>query len=74
MGELIEVRVADMFAECSFQMRKDAIAMSDCCRNIASSAVEMPNGARHYRCTKHRGLIKDGVPGEVHDTVLRQYT
>ncbi len=72
MSELKEVRVADLYGQCSFPMRADAIAMSDCCHRSATSAVEYPSGDKYWRCTKHRGMINETETGPVHETILTE--
>jgi hypothetical protein len=50
--------VSEMHVQCSLPKRADAIAMSDCCREIASGAVYDPaQKAYLYRCRTHMGLI-----------------
>lgn len=68
--ELKEVRVVDLYVECMYPMRPDALAASDCCRRPADTAVERPDGMRTWRCPKHRGLIKGTETGPVHETVV----
>lgn len=69
-SELKEVRVADMSSECSYPLKPNAIAMSDCCRNNATTAVEFGDGTLLWRCEIHRGLTKGQETGAVHETVL----
>jgi hypothetical protein len=68
--ELKEVRVTDLYVECMYPMRPDALAASDCCRMPADTAVERPDGVRSWRCKKHRGLIKDTTTGPIHETIV----
>jgi hypothetical protein len=52
-------RVADLFVQCSLQVRNldtGYVAMSDCCRAPANSAVVMDNGRQMWRCDTHRGI------------------
>lgn len=64
--EVVEF-VQDRYATCAFPMRPDAIAMSDCCRARADTAVvyTMWDGEKrfYWRCPEHRGLFDDGSRG-----------
>jgi hypothetical protein len=63
---MVMVAVSDLYAECSYPMRPDAIAASDTCRRSATSAVIDPeNGTAYYRCARHKGLLVRQCPGEV---------
>lgn len=58
-GAYTTVAVTDMFVECSLQVRNfeaRGIAMSDCCREHATSVVEMENGNQMFRCEEHKGI------------------
>lgn len=51
--------VKDMYVQCSLVVRNHGaigFAASDTCKVHATSAVEMANGDRMYRCEKHRGI------------------
>lgn len=67
---LKEVRVADRYVQCMYPLVKRAQAASDCCRQHATTTVELPNGVHSYRCRQHRGLIKGNVRGPVSETTL----
>ena len=69
-GELREVRVEDLYKECSYPLVPKALAQSQCCRGTAFTAVELPDGARAYRCSEHEGLIEGSKTGTVHQTVF----
>lgn len=69
-NEVKEVRVKDLYVQCMFPMRPDAIAASDCCQAMADTAVERRDGMQSWRCQEHRGLIKHDLSGPVHETVL----
>ena len=58
--------VSDQHKQCSFPMRPDAIAMSDCCRKHATSVVlrKEPTMAFLYRCNQHDGQIDANTLGE----------
>lgn len=61
------VLVSDLYVQCALKMRHlndPATAMSDCCRLPASTAVEMENGRKMWRCTFHAG-VRDYVTGEM---------
>lgn len=52
------VAVKDLYVQCSYPLREPAVAMSDCCRQSATSAVE--HGVNfYYRCNEHYGLFRD---------------
>lgn len=70
---LQEVRVTDLYLECMYPMRPDALAASDCCRQRASTAVERPDRMITWRCSEHRGLIKGDLTGPVHETVIGRW-
>lgn len=60
------VAVKDLYVQCSYPLREPAVAMSDCCRQSATSAVEDPYGVNfYYRCNKHEGLFRDNQRGRV---------
>lgn len=68
-------KVSSMFVECSLQIvnfDRGGVAMSDCCRGHAVSAVEMSNGMRMWRCRDHEGVrnARTGETGPVHVEVL----
>ncbi len=68
-----------MYVQCSLQVKnfdRGGMAMSDCCRGTAHSAVELANGNRMYRCTAHEGLrdIRTGETGPIHYELTRQKT
>ena len=55
--KLVEVKALSV--QCSYPMREPALAMSDCCRLMAYSAVEDPYGGMYYyRCHEHEGLFR----------------
>ncbi len=68
--ELKEVRVTDMYKECMFPMKPNAIAVSDCCRRHATSVVKYPNGSSYWRCTAHYGQIDKNTTGEASEMVF----
>lgn len=71
--ELVERRVVDMFEQCAYQiqMRPGATAMSDCCREPATTAVVLrPDGTKGWRCPTHKGLVKNDEVGEVLESVM----
>ncbi len=71
--ELREVRVTNLYVSCSFPMRTtNAMALSDCCRKYAHTAVEHPSGNMYYRCDEHRGMIDANTTGPVHETILTE--
>jgi hypothetical protein len=37
---------------------------------MADTIVELPDGSTTWRCTEHRGQIKDGLTGLARETVL----
>lgn len=77
--------VSDLHVKCSLQVRnigKQGHAASDNCNDHATSAVEMPNGDREWRCSRHQGQrwpegadhpfrASDRRTGKVHVRVLR---
>jgi hypothetical protein len=64
-----QVLVKDLAVQCSYPMREPALAMSDCCRKAAYSAVEDPYGVMYYyRCHEHEGLFR----GDEAATVVRR--
>lgn len=75
------IPVSQLAKQCSLPERPDWLAASDTCRQLASSAVLMPDGSLHWRCTAHRGLVTrfggpDGeteVDGAVYDAVPVRY-
>lgn len=69
-GELKLVRVTDMYLECMYPMVPHAIAVSDRCRRPANTTVEFSDKSVSWRCTEHRGMIKDDVTGPVSETML----
>ena len=69
--KLYEWRITDMYVQCMYPMRPDAIAASDCCRAPADTAVVRPDGMSTWRCPGHRGLIKDEGIGPVVESVMR---
>lgn len=66
---LVWRKITDMYVQCSYPMRPDAIAMSGCCRHRARTAVERPDDARMWRCREHEGMVSPGVTGAVKDAV-----
>ena len=68
-ADVAERRVSELFKECSFPMKADAIAASDNCRGHATSVVGTPSGYWMYRCDKHVGLRSPGVTGTSRLTV-----
>lgn len=68
------VQIRDMYVECSLQVRnhhKQGVAMSDCCRQLATTAVVMEDGKQMWRCGKHRGIRRLEV-GPVVTKILRK--
>ena len=72
MKTFIEVKVVDLYVQCAYPMRAHAIAMSDCCRKSATSAVVHPDGMKTWRCEEHRGLIKGQERGPVVESIMRE--
>lgn len=70
---LVWRKVSDMYVQCTFPMRPDVVAMSDCCRRNAQTAVHRPDGVWTWRCSTHEGMIDSGQHGEVSDAVLVRY-
>jgi len=66
-----EVLVADLYVQCSYPMRPDAITASDNCRGPASTAVQDAGGNSWWRCPVHEGRLADGTPGKVVASVPR---
>jgi len=66
------IPVDDLYVQCSYPMRPDGIAMSDCCRNTAHNAVINAAGNYLYRCGGHTGWVKRGVPGKISSKVPRK--
>lgn len=60
-----EVRVIDLYAECSFPQTPH------CRRNATSAVVDPGNGNRYFRCEGHRGQLSPGKYGDVSETVRR---
>lgn len=70
------IAVKDLYTQCSYPTRENAIAMSDCCRMPATTAVntsgsDQPEG--YWRCEAHKGLIKGNVKGYTVENVVRFY-
>jgi hypothetical protein len=60
------VLVTDLFVNCSYPMRPDAIAASDTCQKSATCAVIDPvSKVAYFRCSGHKGLLRDGAQGEI---------
>lgn len=61
---MISKLVSEMGVRCSLvtadgaeaRQRSGGAAASDTCLGHATTAVEMPNGNRMYRCDEHRGM------------------
>lgn len=52
-------RVSELHVQCSLQVRnfeKQGVAMSDCCRKPANTAVSMADGKKMWRCQEHYGV------------------
>lgn len=63
--DVAEMRsVSDLYVQCSYPMRPNAIAASDCCRGPATSAVDSGD-AWYWRCDEHLGFVSEGVEGNV---------
>lgn len=60
-----DIAVKDLFVDCGYPMRANAIAASDTCRKAADTVVVVPDEGLFYRCAEHRGLIIGGKKGEV---------
>lgn len=59
-------KVTDLYVQCAYVLREPGLAMSDCCRRPATSAVEDPyGGLYYYRCPEHEGLFRGTEPGRV---------
>lgn len=70
---LLRVAVIDLNVLCSYPMREDAIAASDCCGMPAVLAVEDRENHNLYdRCRAHQGQVKFGVYGRTYYTVPNQ--
>lgn len=55
------VAISAMYVQCALQVRNfshPGIAMSDCCRNSATSGVVKENGVTEWRCRQHEGLVR----------------
>lgn len=53
------VLVSGLFVRCSLKVScldQPGYAASDSCGKLADYAVEMPSGARLFRCTEHRNV------------------
>ena len=68
--ELVERRIVDMFMKCTYPMRPDVLAASDCCGKPAATAVLRPDGMKTWRCPEHKGLVKDDETGEVFESIM----
>lgn len=62
LADTVKRNVTDLYVQCAFPMRPDAIAASDTCQRPATSAVEIGT-AWYWRCDQHMGLIRPGVKG-----------
>lgn len=62
--KLVWVNVKDLYKECGYPLRENAVAQSDCCRRPAMSVVTGPNGCFYYRCAKHEGYYAPKVRGK----------
>lgn len=70
--KLVPVRVVDLYVQCSFPIVDNAIAMSDCCRKPATTAVDSPEvEGLFWRCRGHRGRWRGEVYGNVYHSVMR---
>ena len=50
------VPVPQLHKQCSLPLRKDWLALSDCCLLPATSAVRDEHGRYYWRCERHRGV------------------
>lgn len=68
--------VVDLYKQCSFPLRSDAIAASDTCRAPAQTAVIDYSGGEPvywWRCTTHEGMITaDKTGGVAHGVEVRR--
>lgn len=61
-----QVAVEDLHVQCAYVLREPGLAMSDCCRKPATSAVEDPYGViYYYRCHEHEGLFRGDQQGRI---------
>lgn len=70
-GGYTSVAVRELDVKCSLRMRNHdswGWAASDNCNRPATSAVEMPDGSRMWRCTKHEG-VRSMQTGPIWETV-----
>ncbi len=65
------VSVSDLYVNCSYPIRPNAVALSDCCQGSAMSAVESEGGDWLWRCRLHLGLVREGVEGRVRFAVTK---
>jgi len=72
MKTFVEVKVTELYVQCAYPMRPDALAMSDCCWKSATSAVVRPDGMKTWRCEEHRGLIRGQERGPVVESIKRE--
>lgn len=78
MTVMVKKAVSDMHVKCSLDVRSAALrkrqpgfALSDACRQPATSAVETPHGSKLYRCDDHRGIVELSM-GPVWETIMVQ--
>lgn len=70
--KFVIVAVTDLYVQCSFPMRDNAVAMSDCCRQPATTAVTSPEvEGLFWRCNEHSGMWRRGIAGVVYHSVRR---
>jgi hypothetical protein len=67
--DLKVVRVVDMYVDCAYPMVPKPAAMSDNCRQPATTTVMYLNRSTGWRCEEHKGLIKGSMTGPVSETV-----
>lgn len=65
------MKIADMYRECSYPRDgHSALAASDTCRTLASSAVQVGDRLM-WRCGQHEGMISAAERGPVfHEIAL----
>jgi hypothetical protein len=66
-------QVYQMRVLCSLEMRPDALAMSDCCREPAVAAVRNEAGDYLYRCFKHRATVTRFGGPDKNQTIVGRY-
>ena len=70
------IAVKDLYRECSYPLRDNAMAMSDCCRQPATTTVNTSGSAKYkgyWRCEAHKGFVKGRAKGYTVETVVTTF-